>query len=201
MKFGKELSFVLLLLFWMLVANYNFKIPFFGIGKLELLASLYMVLGKIYKTYNIKIHLKYWISPVVFLLLIPLAFVFKVGMFAVDIQTILPYLIISICGIMALYSIGTYISYSNKDFLLSSLVFIGNNTLPILTWHFLSFKMVSLLIIYLYKLPVDKLAEFPVIIDYARAQWWLLYLLFGVVVPLLLVKCKHMTINLLKTNS
>lgn len=41
------------------------------------------------------------------------------------------------------------------------LVFIGDNTMMILTWHFLSFKIVSIVLIYCYGLSVKKWHVFP----------------------------------------
>ena len=49
-----------------------------------------------------------------------------------------------------------------------ALDFIGKNTLTILTWHFLAFKLVSLSIIGIYDLPIERLAEFPVIKEYSQ---------------------------------
>lgn len=65
------------------------------------------------------------------------------------------------------------------------LQYIGNNTLTILTFHFLSFKLVSLLIIYIYGLPVKRLGEFYNIQEYAHKGWWIAYTLCGVSLPLL----------------
>lgn len=70
-------------------------------------------------------------------------------------------------------------------------VFIGNNTLLILVWHFLSFKVVSLFFIVIKGLPMEQLACFPVIpgdsnspVSY-NTPWWWLYLLVGVGLPVL----------------
>lgn len=69
---------------------------------------------------------------------------------------------------------------------------IGNNTLPILTWHMLCFKIVSILIINFYGLPMARLAEFPVIEEYSKQGWFLLYFLVGVLVPLWMSKSKFL---------
>lgn len=53
-----------------------------------------------------------------------------------------------------------------------------------LTWHFLSFKIVSLLIITIYSLPMTRLADFPVINELAIKGWWILYVIVGVSIPL-----------------
>ena len=59
--------------------------------------------------------------------------------------------------------------------------FIGKNTLTILTWQFLSFKVVSLTIIGIYNLSVEKLSEFPVIHEYAAKGWWLIYFVVALI--------------------
>lgn len=46
--------------------------------------------------------------------------------------------------------------------------FIGKNTLTILTLHFLIIKLVSLVIIGIYDLPIKRLAEFPVITEHSK---------------------------------
>ena len=60
--------------------------------------------------------------------------------------------------------------------------------MTILTWHLLSFKAVSLLIILIYGLPIEQLGEFPVIVEYATKGWWILYFVVGVGLPLLMKK-------------
>lgn len=67
------------------------------------------------------------------------------------------------------------------------LYYIGQNTLTILTWHLLVFKFVSLLKIYFYELPIDKLAEKGTISEH-NEFFWILYTLFGITVPLV---CKE----------
>lgn len=68
------------------------------------------------------------------------------------------------------------------------LVYIGNNTLTVLTWHFLCFKLVSLILIIYYKEPIARLAEFPVITEYSRNGWFIIYFLFGIFIPIKMSK-------------
>jgi hypothetical protein len=44
-------------------------------------------------------------------------------------------------------------------------------------------KLVSLIIIYIYGLPIKQLSEFPVIEQYATQGWWVFYLFIGVGIP------------------
>jgi len=68
---------------------------------------------------------------------------------------------------------------------------IGDHTMAVLTWHFLSLKLVSLLLIAIYGLPIKQLSEFPVIETFAHQGWWLLYFCVGVGVPILWTYCYH----------
>ena len=62
--------------------------------------------------------------------------------------------------------------------------YAGEHTMGILTFHFLSLKLVSLLKIGFYGWDIARLAEFPVIKE-NNTGWWLLYTLAGVGIPLL----------------
>ena len=59
--------------------------------------------------------------------------------------------------------------------------YVGRNSLHIMLWHFLAFKIVSFVYIKLCGLPPYYLASFPVLnVDYL----WIAYTLVGIVVPL-----------------
>lgn len=60
--------------------------------------------------------------------------------------------------------------------------YAGEHTLVILGLHFLSFKLVSLMIIYVEGLTIAHLAEFPVIANHV--MYSPIYMLFGVLLPL-----------------
>lgn len=93
---------------------------------------------------------------------------------------ILQYLTAAILFSWGLYSLFDLLKSNN--FITRILNQIGNNTLPILTWHFLSFKIVSLLIIVIYDLPVARLAELPVIVEYSTQGWFVLYFIVTMLV-------------------
>ena len=68
------------------------------------------------------------------------------------------------------------------------LYYIGNHTLDILALHFLSFRLVSYMIVLLFGFDVVHVAEHPVIKEVAlpHAYWWILYCLVGILIPLFL---------------
>lgn len=69
--------------------------------------------------------------------------------------------------------------------------YIGSRTLDILTFHFLSMKLVSLIAIFTLGLDIDYLSSHPVIPD-LLGIWWILYTIVGTIVPIAMV-------NLVKT--
>ena len=68
------------------------------------------------------------------------------------------------------------------------LYYVGNHTLDILALHFLSFRLVSFVIVLLYGINVSHVAEHPVIKDVSvsHTYWWILYCTVGIALPLLL---------------
>lgn len=107
-------------------------------------------------------------------------------------KNIIIYTIGALSGILMTKNLSNHIQhipYINKI-----LVYIGNNTLPILAWHLLCFKLISLLIIHINNLPIENLAHFPVIPDYSKQGWWIAYTIVGLCVPLAMTFCsQHIT--------
>lgn len=68
-----------------------------------------------------------------------------------------------------------------------ALVFIGNNTLPILTFHMLAFKLINYVIYKVYDLPLYTIGLFPTNIAYASKGWWIVYTIAGIVIPSVIV--------------
>lgn len=64
--------------------------------------------------------------------------------------------------------------------------FIGDNTLTILTWHFLFFQLVSVIIVLYYHLPWSIMKGTHILVDYTSSGWWLLYSIVGIFFPLIL---------------
>jgi fucose 4-O-acetylase-like acetyltransferase len=97
-----------------------------------------------------------------------------------------PHMLTAILATWSFYSILSNHALTNR--IQCFLSFVGENTLTILTWHLLSFKLVSLVIILAYGLPIERLGEFPVITEYSTKGWWIAYLFVGVGLPLATTK-------------
>lgn len=149
------------------------------------------MIGYNYKAMNLAIHRSWWTIPVGLLLVTLGVFYWQASLLQFSWTQVIPYLISAMAGILMVFKLSSYVN--NKDNLLKRLlVYIGDHTLTILTWHFLCFKIVSLIIIYWENLPIERLAEFPVITDYSCRGWFILYFIVGMAVPLVLTKTKYL---------
>lgn len=166
-----------------------FMLPYVEIGPREFLASTFFISGVLFS------RLRLQKMPLPYILVS--SFVVFVGSFYWDMAMtdmpyeslkLPPYLLTAVLATWALYSLPweRMNEKAAKIFL-----FIGNNTLTILTWHFLTFKFVSLLIIAIYDLPIERLAEFPVITDYASKGWWIVYFAVAMIVCCIIAYCNR----------
>lgn len=67
---------------------------------------------------------------------------------------------------------------------LSALSYIGEYAMPILLLQFFAFRVVDLLKIAVYDLPIARLADFPIIVD-NNQYFWILYTIVGLALPIL----------------
>lgn len=100
----------------------------------------------------------------------------------------IPYIITAVLASWSFYSLFDKMKFT-QGVCAKLLDFIGRNTLTILTWHFLAFKLVSLIIIGIYDLPIERLAEFPVIAEYSQQGWWIAYFFVAMVVTCGIAYC------------
>lgn len=177
---------VTLLVVLLLLINYDF--PMKGLSQ-AVLAAIFVLLGYLFKSHNVKTFNK----PGIFLsfVLVGVGCVtWNMAMHALpySIYKVIPYIVTGIIGTWMIYSLPWE---RVKEITADVLQFIGNNTLTILTWHFLSFKFVSLLIINIYGLPIERLAEHPVITEYSVKGWWLAYFLFSMLTTCGIAYCNR----------
>lgn len=93
---------------------------------------------------------------------------------------ILPYYLLAICGTIALLTFSSFI--------------IGERTLYILTFHFLAFKVVSAIYLYINGCSVESLVDFPVLRD-SNSWLWIVYSVFGIIAPLAVWKLQNIMFN------
>ena len=173
---------LLMLVVALLTSFVGFYVPYWGIRSLTFLSTTFFLIGFLCKkeTYE----LRKWYFTVVFCFIVAIGSIFcYTSMLRFTTDKMLPYAVCAICGTVMTLNISQYIA-SKESWIKNLLVYVGNNTLTVLTWHFLCFKIVSLIIIQLYGLPIEQLACFPIIPGYA--SWWMAYFVVGAGVPLIL---------------
>ena len=165
------------------------QIPFFKISSQAFAAALLIYIGYSLAKYRIKPFNNWQIALSLSITLIG-SFVWNMAMDqnSYSNKRFIPYIITAVLASWSFYSLFDKMK-SSHGICAKALDFIGKNTLTILTWHFLTFKLVSLLVIGIYDLPIERLAEFPVITEYSQQGWWLAYFIVAMVVTCGIAYC------------
>ena len=154
----------------------------FYISPREFLAALFIIIGYSMALLRIK-NFSVGLIVLSFTLLIINSFYcfFRMKSDFYDTEKILFYSVTAVLATWSVYSLPWH-RLSTK--VAKMMQYIGDNTLPILVWHFLCFKAVSLLIVMLYDLPYYEVGAFHVIYDYADKGWFIVYTIVGICIPL-----------------
>lgn len=181
-KEGKEFQNGIILTLIFLVLAYilsivPFKIP--TIGSKTMLATSFYLAGYTFHHATINHNnLLLGIFPLIIVFII--TFFFTGSMESTNVSIIL-YFIVAMMGTIGIINIVGFI----KGNTLKALNYVGDKTLYILTFHFISFKLVSLILIAYYNLPITRLSDFPVISG-LNSFSWVVYSIIGVIIPLIL---------------
>lgn len=90
-------------------------------------------------------------------------------------------IISSTAGWIFLYSLSKV--FKRVAILNDILSCIGQNTLPIMILHFLSFKLINLVVCFVYDMPLCCIAAFPTICG-RKDFWWIAYTVCGIGLPI-----------------
>lgn len=178
-----RISMPILLALLLFLSYTGWKLPYFSIGARETLGAFFLMTGHIYKTHNIKWHNNNFFIAAAIIMVGIGSFYWPTSMQTFKYTNVIPYAITAIIGTLTIFRIGVWLAKKQETMISRFLIYTGNHTFNVLTWHFLSMKLVSLIIILLYGLSIKQLAEFPVIESYANNGWWVLYFIVGVSVP------------------
>jgi fucose 4-O-acetylase-like acetyltransferase len=180
-------SFVIIaviLLVSIVLSYFNKHVPFVDIGAKELLGAFFFYVGYLYKKKGAA-EQGFMLYPFAIVVLILGTIFWQMGLLHIVYWKIVPWVISAVIGILCCYKLSLFLErkqFKGKKIL----IYIGDNSLDVLIWHFVCFKIVSLLIIFLYGLPIECLAEFPVILEYSTEGWWGVYSFVGIFVPIAL---------------
>ena len=142
---------VFLMMLTFVIAFFQLKTPFFDISAREFMAAFFIMSGHGFAIYRVPENFSWWL-PVVLGVVVGIgSWTMAASMLHFDYLYLIPYLICALCGIWMTFIVSKKLLPSN-GYLKRFLIYCGNHTLDILTWHFLSFKIVSLVIIVVYGL-------------------------------------------------
>ena len=129
------------------------RIPFLRIGSLTFFSTVFFMTGFLYKKKYDNWNKGY--LSVLFVIIVAAGSVLcYTSMLSFTTDKILPYAVCAICGTVMTLNISYYIA-TKEGWIKKMLIYVGNNTLTVLTWHFLCFKIVSLIIIKCYDLSIE----------------------------------------------
>lgn len=98
--------------------------------------------------------------------------------------SVLVFLFLALSGIYVCLSFSNRIQFGGGK-LSKALCYVGQNTMAVLGWHFLSFKLVSYIYLQIKGYPIDRLVEFPGLND-CYTFLWPFHAMAGILIPLLL---------------
>jgi fucose 4-O-acetylase-like acetyltransferase len=155
-------------------------------GPHTMLATAFYLSGYICKKQKLKIEGS-WAKVLGFLLLpLVLSFFFTWKMsLSIGIGEVIPYYLTACIGTLGMLQFSACLS-RNKT-LTTGLTYIGERTLYVLTFHFVGFKLMSLLYICLTDSSMSHLADFPVM-DIVPSWFWICYAMAGLMFSLLMHK-------------
>ena len=157
-----------------------------------LLAVFYIHFGKLLKKHYSKLFVKTSVfrrsGEVLFVGIVSLISVFNTSSFASNtFSSKSCFVIASILGTFGMMSFAYGFSEICRfNFLRRHLCFIGSHTIGIVIWQFVSFKIVSILQICFYHLPLERIYDYPIIYDYSFGPWVFILLLSGIYISILI---------------
>lgn len=179
--FGNKLKGVILLLLMASLWNHlPVRLPA-QFGEQTLLATAFYMSGHIYHKTDKKSTYLHIIGSALFIVPAIAAIYTSLGMDCKG-SIVWLYYVIAICGTVATIQLSKWLSQTK---IASRLIYIGDKTLYILTFHTLSFKLVSYVYIKYSHLPLDSLAQFPVL-KTTNSWMWIAYTLVGISLSLVI---------------
>ena len=189
---SKAWGALLLLALSVLLSTLDWKLYYFNIGTREFYAAFFIYVGYLYKKHQLDLHQRPWIWCLGVIMLVVGTQLWFTTMHNYDYWKILPHAFTVISATLTLLCFSQYLARKVENKSVKCMVFIGDHTMEVLTWHFLSMKLVSLMLIAIYHLPIKRLSEFPVIEEYARQGWWIAYFIVGIGIPVVWTYYYHL---------
>lgn len=160
----------------------NPTLPIIGNCSILALCAVYFYTGIIFRNIENFIPVNISTTSIAFLVTFIGSLLYKgdIDMRYTTIQNIVPYYMLSLFGIIMTFNISKWLDRSQ----IKCLYYIGNHTMPILALNLFAFKLGSLIKIYYYNMPIEKLSSYTVINE-NNFYFWVVYTIIGITIPLL----------------
>lgn len=176
--------FVFMGLFLMtLISKYfNWALPAIWDISLVFMSSTFYLSGFIFRKYNILNKFNNTTTSIVLLTLLLIGGYSLpwTNMLEYTNTTAIPFFIVGFSGTILTLNISHTLETKKIKYIF---YYLGQNTMVIFALHMLCFKIGNLLKILIYNYPMNRLAEFQIILDNNKF-FWIIYTIIGITVPL-----------------
>ncbi len=178
---NKYVALMLCFLFASLKYYVHLHIPY--VSWVSFYAASFFIIGHIFAKNNFKITNNLGGLLISITIVVMFSKLMPGGIFVKQGWMLLPYLVVAIFGCVLTLNISNLVVRC-ETFIVNFLVYIGSKTMWVLTLHILAFKLITLLIIYINGDPITNLRVTPVYSEYSQNGGWIIYSIFGVLVPI-----------------
>ena len=187
-KYKHELMCLIFLLLTILIRRYFNNEELWRDISMGIFGALFFMFGNLLKQYGNIWKNKYVLATCSLTFLLSLLYFSDVVKMECGYNKVIPYAIAAISGILVVLFVS-YVLEKKASLINPVMYYIGNHTLLILALHFLCFRLVSVVLFFIYNIDFVHVAEHPVIQDIDTSigsWWWMLYAFAGISIPLLL---------------
>lgn len=185
---AKSISMILPTLFVilcgaMVMGVYKIEVPWLQISQQTLLGIILFGLGELAHIRNVKEMYSVGLACSIVPLMLFSAYLGRYY-FETTGTSVLIFMFLALSGIYVCLSFSNKIQFGGGK-MSKFLSHVGQNTLAILGWHFLSFKLVSYIYLQVKGYPIERLVEFPGLND-CYTFLWPFHAMAGIFIPLLI---------------
>lgn len=183
LKPRNELQLIFMFLCTIVCKQTNLHLPIIGDCSVLTFSAVYFYSGIVFRKNEHKIPETFWLTVIAFLATIIGShyFIGEIDMRYTTKYNLIPYYFLSIIGIIMTFNVSKWINNISFN---KYLYYIGNHTMPILALNLLALKIVNLLKIWTYDMPINTLSSYTIIYEHNHF-FWIVYTIIGVLIPLL----------------
>jgi len=162
---------------------YGWGLPVIWNLSIVFLSTSFFFLGYVYRRNEIK-PIKSYAGFIAMLIVIIEVYIYNdyLDMLWYTWKNVVLYVVIAVIGVFMVLAFSQLLERTRFA---NVLYYIGNHTMIIFVLHLLVFKLVNLLKVVLYQLPIERLADFKIVQE-NNELFWLVYFVCGVSLPLAL---------------